>query len=508
MIRVRMPGGVCDPQQWLLMDQISDEHGNGTFKITTRQTFQFHGVIKRHLKPAIQDINRALLDTLAACGDVNRNVLCSAIPSRSKLHAQVYQFAKAVSEHLIPQTTAYHEIWLDKKMVAGDAVKDVEPLYGELYLPRKFKIAVAVPPSNDVDVFANDVGFIAIVDEQGGLAGFNLTAGGGMGVTHGNKKTYPRVADVLGFCTVEQGKDVAEKIMLVQRDNGNRVDRKNARLKYTIDRMGLENFQAEVERRLGYKLQPARQFNFTSNVDEFGWVTGEDGRHHYTTFIENGRVQDEPEKNFKTGLREIAKVHKGDFKLTANQHIMISNVTDKELPEIKRLLAEYKMDNLSHSGLRLSSSACVAFPTCGLAMAESERYLPVLIGKVEKMCEENGLRNDSIVMRMTGCPNGCARPYLGEVAFVGKAPGSYLMLLGGGYYGQRLNKIYRESVTEPEILEILRPMIKRYALEREEGEHFGDFVIRAGYIAPTLSGLTWYDGMGGEGVHRDVSVAA
>ncbi|KAF9646227.1 sulfite reductase subunit beta [Thelephora ganbajun] len=508
MIRVRMSGGICDPQQWLLMDQIADEHGNGTFKITTRQTFQFHGVIKRHLKPAIQDINRALFDTLAACGDVNRNVLCSAIPTRSKLHAQVYHFAKVVSEHLIPQTTAYHEIWLDKKMVAGDAVKDVEPLYGELYLPRKFKIAVVVPPSNDVDVFANDVGFIAIVNEKGGLVGFNVTAGGGMGVTHGDKKTYPRTADVLGFCTVEQGKDVAEKIMLVQRDNGNRADRKNARLKYTIDRMGLENFQAEVEQRLGYRLQPARPFNLTSNVDEFGWVTGEDGRHHYTTFIENGRVQDEPEKNFKTGLREIAKVHKGDFRLTANQHVIISGVSDKELPEIKRLLAEYKLDNLNHSGLRLSSSACVAFPTCGLAMAESERYLPVLIGKVEKICEENGLRNDSIVMRMTGCPNGCSRPYLGEVAFVGKAQGSYMMLLGGGYYGQRLNKIYRESVAEPEILEILRPMIKRYALEREEGEHFGDFVIRAGYIAPTLSGLTWYDRMGGEGVHRDIAVAA
>jgi len=272
--------------------------------------------------------------------------------------------------------------------------------------------------------------------------------------------------------------------------------------------MGLKEFQAEVERRLGYKLEPARAFNFTSNVDEFGWITGEDGKHHYTTFIENGRVQDEPEKNFKAGLREIAKVHKGDFKLTANQHITISGVTDQELPVIKRLLAEYKLDNLNHSGLRLSSSACVAFPTCGLAMAESERYLPVLIGKVEKICEENGLRNDSIVMRMTGCPNGCARPYLGEVAFVGKAPGSYLMLLGGGYYGQRLNKIYRESVTEPEILDILRPMIKRYALEREEGEHFGDFVIRAGYIAPTLSGMTWYDKMGGEGVHHDVAVAA
>ncbi|TFK89164.1 sulfite reductase subunit beta [Polyporus arcularius HHB13444] len=508
MIRVRMPGGVCLPQQWLIMDQIADEHGNGTFKITTRQTFQFHGVIKRHLKSAIQDINKALLDTLAACGDVNRNVIVSTVPSLSKLHAQAYEFAKRVSEHLLPRTTAYHEIWLDKKLVAGDALKDVEPLYGQFYLPRKFKVAVAIPPNNDVDVFANDVGFIAVVDEKGELAGFNVTAGGGMGVTHGNKKTYPRIGSLLGFCTVEQGVEVAEKIMLVQRDNGNRADRKNARLKYTIDRMGLDVFKAAVEQLLGYQLAPARPFSFEKNIDDFGWITGQDGRHHFTCFIENGRVQDEPERDFKTGLREIAKVHKGTFRMTANQHLIISDVPTEELPTIKRLLAQYKLDNLAHSGLRLSSSACVAFPTCGLAMAESERYLPLLVDKVEKICEENGLRNDSIVMRMTGCPNGCARPYIAEVAFVGKAPGTYSMLLGGGYHGQRLNKIYRETVTEPEILAILSPMIKRYALERHQGEHFGDFVIRAGYIAPTTEGKAWYDRMGGEGQYRDIAVTA
>lgn len=505
MIRVRMPGGVCTPKQWLQMDRISDEHGNGTFKITTRSTFQFHGVIKRHLKPTIQGINKVLLDTLAACGDVNRNVICSATPSKSKLHARVYEFSKLVSNHLLPRTTAYHEIWLDNKLVAGEAVKDFEPLYGEFYLPRKFKVAVAVPPTNDVDIFANDLGFIAIVDKNGELAGFNVAVGGGMGVTHGNKKTYPRLADVIGFCTVEQGPLVAEKVMLTQRDFGNRVDRKNARLKYTIDRMGLDVFKTEVESRLGYKLSPTRPFTFDRNVDDFGWTTGEDGKHHVSLFIENGRVQDEPGQDFKKGLREIAKIHKGNFRLTANQHLVISDIDTGDVPQIKRLLAEYKLDNLNFTGLRLSSSACVAFPTCGLAMAESERYLPLLIDKVEKICEEYGLRNDSIVMRMTGCPNGCARPYLAEVAFVGKAPGSYLMLLGGGYYGQRLNKIYRESVSEPEILAILRPMIKRYALERLEGEHFGDFVIRAGYIAPTMEGKNWYDRMGGEGKFREVA---
>ncbi|KAG5647871.1 hypothetical protein DXG03_007795 [Asterophora parasitica] len=475
MIRVRMPGGVCKPSQWLQMDQIADEHGSGTFKITTRQTFQFHGVIKRHLKPAIQDINRVLLDTLAACGDVNRNVVCSSIPTLSRLHSEVYQFSKDVSEHLIPRTTAYHEIWLDKKMVAGEALKDHEPLYGEFYLPRKFKIAVAVPPTNDVDVFTNDLGYIAIVGKNGELEGFNVTIGGGMGVTHGNKKTYPRIGDVIGFCTPEQGKYVAEAVMLVQRDNGNRADRKNARLKYTIDRLGLDVFKAETENRLGYKLAPARPYAFDRNVDDYGWVTGQDGRHHYTMFIENGRVQDEPGRDFKTGLREIAKIHKGTFRLTTNQHLLVSDVADEDLPQIKRLLAEYKLDNLTHSGLRLSSSACVAFPTCGLAMAESERYLPLLIDKVEKLCESNGLRNDAIVMRMTGCPNGCARPYVAE------------------------------TVTEPEILAILEPMIKRYALERLPEERFGDFTIRAGYISATTSGKEWYVGMGGEGEHREAA---
>ncbi|KAH0582974.1 hypothetical protein H2248_010867 [Termitomyces sp. 'cryptogamus'] len=503
MIRVRMPGGVCKPNQWLQMDQIADEHGSGTFKITTRQTFQFHGVIKRHLKPAIQDINRVLLDTLAACGDVNRNVVCSSIPTMSKLHGEVYQFSKDVSEHLIPRTTAYHEIWLNKKLVAGEALQDHEPLYGEFYLPRKFKIAVAVPPTNDVDVFTNDVGFIAIVGRNGELEGFNVSIGGGMGVTHGNKKTYPRIGDVVGFCTPDQGRFVAEAIMLTQRDNGNRADRKNARLKYTIDRMGLPAFQADFEKRLGYKLAPARPFTFDRNVDDFGWDTGEDGKHHFTLFVENGRIQDEPGRDFKTGLREIAKIHKGTFRLTTNQHMLVSDVSDADLPEIKRLLAKYKLDNLNHSALRLSSSACVAFPTCGLAMAESERYLPLLIDKIEKICEENGLRNDAIVMRMTGCPNGCARPYVAEVAFVGKAPGTYLMLLGGGYHGQRMNKIYRETVTEPEILAILEPMIKRYALERQPGERFGDFTIRAGYISATTSGKEWYVGMGGEGQWRE-----
>ncbi|GAA6013956.1 hypothetical protein JCM11491_003468 [Sporobolomyces phaffii] len=495
MVRLRLPAGVCDPSQWLAIDEISDRRGNSTFKLTTRQTFQFHGIVKANLKPAIQEINKCLLDTIAACGDVNRTVMCSANPSLGKLHKQVHLFAEELSDGLKPQTSAYAEIWLDKKQVIGEAVRDVEPLYGEYYLPRKFKIAIAVPPTNDVDVYCHDLGYIAILDENKKLAGFNVTIGGGMGVTHSMKTTYPRLADVVGFITPDQGLEVAKAVLTTQRDNGNRMNRKNARVKYTVDRMGIDNFKAEVEKRLGWKLQPARAFEFTSNVDQFGWQTGEDGRRHFTAFIENGRVQDEPGKPFKTAMKEIAKVHKGTFRLTANQHVIIADIPPEEEQTIRGLLSKYHLDQVDFSALRLSSAACVALPTCGLAMAESERYLPLLIEKVEEIMEETGLRNDSITMRMTGCPNGCARPWAAEVAFVGKAPGQYLMLLGGGYWGQRLNKIYRESVSEQEILDILRPMIKSFALERNDGEHFGDFVIRKGIIAPTTSGKAFYENM-------------
>ncbi|KAL8276986.1 hypothetical protein RQP46_010621 [Phenoliferia psychrophenolica] len=491
MVRMRLPAGVCTPSQWLAVDEISDKRGNETFKLTTRQTFQFHGIVKANLKPAMQEINKTLLDTVAACGDVNRTVMCSANPSLGALHERVFHFASELSEQLKPQTSAYAEIWLDKKQIAG--FTDTEPLYGEYYLPRKFKIAIAVPPTNDVDVYCHDLGYIAILDENKELLGFNVTVGGGMGVTHSVKTTYPRLADVVGFITPEQGIEVAKAVLTTQRDNGNRANRKNARVKYTVDRMGIKAFMAEVESRLGYALAPARPFTFTSNVDQFGWQTGHDGRRHFTAFVENGRVVDEPGKPFKTALREIAKVHKGVFRLTANQHVIIADIPVEEEKTIQAILSKYKLDDVDFSALRLSSAACVAFPTCGLAMAESERYLPVLIDHVEKICEEAGLRHDSITMRMTGCPNGCARPWAAEVAFVGKAPGQYLMMLGGGYHGERLNKPFRESVNEEEILALLTPMIKSYALEKNDGEHFGDFVIRKGIITATRQGLDFYE---------------
>ncbi|ODQ66543.1 hypothetical protein NADFUDRAFT_82332 [Nadsonia fulvescens var. elongata DSM 6958] len=520
MARVRLPGCKATPAQWLKMDELADTRGNGTFKITTRATFQLHGVVKHNLKAAIRGMNSALIDTVAACGDVNRNVVTAALPGNAKIHKEIAHIGYLISEHLLPQTTAYHEIWLEgpdpsddadtqstfanrpdgpkkkKTMVAGSTLVDHEPLYGPTYLPRKFKINICVPPYNDVDVYAHDIGLISIVDPKANeLLGFNVQVGGGMGTTHNNKKTYPRTGSSMGFVTKDKIVEVCEKVMLVQRDNGDRTNRKHARLKYTVDDMGNDGFRAAVEEHLGYKFEPERAFKIESNTDHFGWVTDETGLHHFTSFIENGRVEDTPELPFKTGLREIAKILDGEFRLTGNQHVLISNVKDSQLDEIKTLLAKYKLDNVSFSGLRLSSAACVAFPTCGLAMAESERYLPVLITKLEECLEEYGLRHDSIVMRMTGCPNGCARPWLAEIALVGKALGAYNLLLGGGHIGQRINKLYRQSLKEDEIIAVLKPLFKRWALERNQGEPFGDFVIRAGIIAETTEGKNFWDNL-------------
>ena len=376
MIRCRLPGGVATPEQWLKMDEVSTNYGNETMKLTTRQTFQFHGVVKGKLRPAMQRINQALMTTLAACGDVNRNVMCSSLPQHSQFHSDVHAYARKISEWLLPSTTAYHEIWLkdsnfsqypnQKTQIAGDALVDTEPLYGETYLPRKFKITIAIPPHNDTDVYAHDVGLVAIKDgKSNSLAGFNVLAGGGMGVTHNNKKTYPRTGSMLGFVTPQDVHMVCEKIMLVQRDNGDRKNRKHARLKYTIDEMGVNVFRSKVEEYWGKKFEEPKAFHFDSNIDTFGWQRDEKGNSHFTMFIENGRIEDTAKFPMRTGLREIAKVHKGEFRLTGNQHLILSDVSPEDLPRMKEMLKKYKLDNTQFSGMRLSSSACVAFPTCG-----------------------------------------------------------------------------------------------------------------------------------------------
>jgi len=492
MIRARVPGGACTTDQWLNMDEIATTRANGTIRLTTRQAFQLHGVIKGDLKPAIREINRALMDTLAACGDVNRNVMCSPMPPVSDVHREVQAFAESLSNHLTPATGAYHEIWLDGKKLRGTEA-EVEPIYGDNYLPRKFKTAFVVPPQNDVDVFAQDLGFIAIV-EQGVLRGFNVTVGGGMGMSHGETQTYPRLADVMGFCATEQVNALAEAMVTTQRDFGDRTNRKHARMKYTIDDRGLEWFRTEVESRLGWQLEEPRKFAFVGNGDVYGWQQSTDGKWHYTLFVENGRIQDAGGQQLMTGLRKIARLHKGDFRLTPNQNLIISNVAESDKQRITGLLQVFRIENSKRASLmRLHSMACVAFPTCGLAMAESERYLPSLIDRIDKLLDAHGLRDESITIRMTGCPNGCARPYIAEIGLVGKGPGHYNLYLGAGFAGDRLNRLHRENIDEAEILAALDSLFARYAVERAEGEHFGDFVIRVGVVAQVSAGKDFHN---------------
>jgi sulfite reductase (NADPH) hemoprotein beta-component len=437
-------------------------------------------VIKTELKTTMQAINAALIDTIAACGDVNRNVLASANPVETRAHPVVYEWAKRLSEHLLPKTHAYHEIWLDGEKVVGP---EVEPLYGPTYLPRKFKAAIAVPPVNDVDVFAHDLGFIAIV-AAGELQGFNLTVGGGMGATHGDAETHPRLADVVGFLKPEQLLAVAEAVLTTQRDFGNRAVRKRARLKYTIEDRGLAWFVAEITRRQGFALEPARPFEFTTTGDRFGWIEGHDGRWHLTLRIEAGRIADNELGPRLTGLREIAKVHRGDFRLTPNQNLTIANVAPAERAFIDALVVRYGLNRHERATpVARDALACVALPTCALAMAEAERYLPRLVRLVDERLAAQGLAGAPLVLRITGCPNGCARPYLAEVALVGKAPGRYNLYLGGDGRGQRLNRLYLENIDEPALVAALDAAFARYAAERTAGERFGDFAWRAGLVA-------------------------
>lgn len=501
MIRVRVPGGICTAQQYLDMDEIANTLANKTLKLTTRQAFQFHGILKRNLKQAMQDIIASKLDSIAACGDVNRNVMCNPNPYASEVHQQVFEACCQISDHLTPNTSAYYDIWMDGEKVGGtpkfrtEIGDDHEPIYTKRYLPRKFKIAVAIPPDNDVDIFANDIGLIA-VEEEGKLLGFNVAVGGGMGTTHGMPETYPRLASVMGFVSPDQIVDVVEKIMTVQRDYGCRTNRKHARFKYTVDDYGLEFIREEVEKRCGFKLEEARGYTFTNNGDQYGWLKGTDGLWYLTLFVEGGRVKDTKQLKMMTALREIAqKFGEVDFRLTGNQNMMIGRIPEKSKAGIEAILKEYKIGEFGNlSGLRRNSIACVALPTCGLAMAESERYLPGLITKIEEICENVGLRDDDIVIRMTGCPNGCGRPFLGEIGFVGKAPGKYNLYLGAGFAGERLNKMYRENIDEETILKELTPILEAYAKEREEGERFGDFTIRKGYVKATVEGKDFHDG--------------
>ena len=488
MVRMRVPAGILTPAQWLKVDKLAMQRANHTIRLTTRETVQFHGILKGNLKPLMQGLHDDLLDTIAACGDVNRNVIATADPWRRELYREVSGLARAISEHLLPRTRAWHEIWLDEEKVAGGEVED-EPILGRTYLPRKFKIAVALPPHNDVDVFAHDLGFIAIV-QQGRIVGYNVVVGGGMGMTHGEPETYPRTGDVIGFCAPEDAVAVAEAVVTVQRDYGDRSNRKHARLKYTIDGMGLERFVALVRERLPARLYDARPFAFTSTGDRLGWAQEEDGTAHFTVFVENGRISG----RMMAGLRAIAELGVGRFIMTPNQNLILADIPTGSFYAVTALLGEYGLDR-AVSGLRRSAMACVALPTCGLALAESERYLPDLIGRLEDVLDRVGLREDEITIRMTGCPNGCARPYVSEIGLVGRTPGVYNLYLGGAHEGTRLNKLHRRDIDGDGIVAALTPLFEAYAKGRERGERFGDYVIRTGVVKETTAGLDFHDNL-------------
>ena len=484
MIRARLPGGVVTPSQWLAFDRIACDYAGRGLRITTRQTFQWHGVIKRNLKAAMQSINRAMATTIAACGDVNRQVVSSVNPRLSSQHELVQEWTQKLSDYFIPRTRAYHEIWLDGEKITGEP--EQEPIYGDTYLPRKFKMGVAIPPTNDVDVFAQDLGLVAII-ENGKLEGFNVAVGGGMGASHGDDSTYARLGSLIGFVPPDQLIAVAEAVVTVQRDYGDRIERKYARLKYTIDHRGLDWFKTQVEERSGYTLQPSRPYHFDENGDRYGWSVGEDGQWHLGLYIESGRLWDTDGSQLQTGVREIAKIHKGEFRMTCNQNLVIANVAPHEKDHIDALVQQYGLDGYrQQSGIRRHSISCVALPTCGLAMAESERYAPVLLPKLEALLDKHGLADAPILLRLSGCPNGCSRPYLGEIALVGRALGRYDLRVGANFTGERLNVLYRENIAEPEILESLDQLFESYAAQRESEEKFGDFLVRSGAIpAPT-----------------------
>jgi sulfite reductase (NADPH) hemoprotein beta-component len=485
MIRGRLPGGMVPPDQYLVFDELATRHANDTLRITSRQGFQFHGVVKSGLGPFMKGINEALATTLAACGDVNRNVMAPPTPATSPLVERVLADARRVSDALLPRTRAYHQIWVEGvELDLNDPVNRdfVDPLYGRSYLPRKFKTAFVIPPLNDVDVFTNCLGFVAI-GEGDRLDGYNLLAGGGLGMSHGNANTFPRLADEIGFFGADRVLDVAKGVLTIHRDFGDRTNRKHARLKYVLEQRGADWFRAELERRVGFAFEPARSFQFTRQGDLFGWHSQADGRQFLGLFVETGRIRDQGEYRLKTGLRQVVERFRPELRLTPSQNLLLVNIAVSDVEPITRILAEHGIAVEGQGNvLRRASMACPALPTCGLALAESERYLPDLLNRLGVLQREVGLGDEEMIVRMTGCPNGCVRPYMAEIGFVGRAPGRYQLYLGGNEGSTRLNRLYRDSVKDPEIINELRPLLTRYAAERRGGERFGDWCARVLWV--------------------------
>ena len=485
MIRLRIPGGFLTPEQWIATHHIAGEHTTGVIKITTRQTIQLHGLLRSHIRPTIKAFNATHLDSIAACGDVNRNVTCAAHPLQSDLHEQIHAYAARISDLLLPKTKAYYEVWLEGEKIT-DKKEEEDPLYQDRYLPRKFKVGIAIPPNNDVDVLTNDLGLIAII-ENNELKGFNIAIGGGLGATHGNTDTYPRLATVIGFVSGDERLfSTIYEIVTIQRDYGNRSDRKLARLKYTLDKYGVDWYKQELAKRTGFELEAARPYAFTDRKDYYGWQENHQGLWYYTPFIESGRVLDDEKVAMKSALFEIAETGKANFRFTGNQNLILADIRKKDKSAIDKILKKYKIIEHTEaaSGIRRNSIACVALPTCPLALAEAQRYLPDLIGKIEPLLAGHGLGEENIIIRMTGCPNGCGRPYAAEIGFVGTGPGRYNLHLGGDHEGTRLNRIYKENLDEAAILKELDLLFWLYRKERITGEKFGDFALRQRWYKP------------------------
>jgi len=482
MIRLRLPGGDVHPELWLALDRLAGEQGNDTLRLTTRQSIQLHGILKHDLRNVIRAVNDNLSSTLGACGDVNRNVMAAPVPFRRRDYAVVREAARAISDHLLPRTRAYAELWLDGDEIARvgpDAgADDVEPIYGKTYLPRKFKTAVTVAGDNSVDLFTNDLGVVLFLDGDT-VEGWNIYVGGGLGRTHKKPATFPRLADALGFVGPDDLLRAAEGVVVVQRDHGDRTNRRHARLKYLVHDRGIDWFRAKVAEVSGLEIAPPRPIDWTRFDDLLGWHEQGDGAWFYGLRVFNGRVRDADDGAYRSALRAIA--HLGvAFRITPNQNVYLVDVTPDERPVIDGILATYGISPPETArGLRRLAMACPALPTCGLAVAEAERALPGVLDELQVLFDGLGLGDETPTIRMTGCPNGCARPYVAEIGLVGDAVDRYQVWLGGDTAGTRLATAVAERVHKTDLPALLRPLLERYRDERLPGEALGDFLARA-----------------------------
>lgn len=481
MIRTRIPGGIVSPSSYLAHDSIAGELGSGTLRVTTRQDFQLHGVLKSNLKEAIRRINDGLLTTLGGCGDQERNIMCCPAPLQDRLRDEVRDVLPQLVAGLTPTTRAYLEIWLDGELAASSEPDPPDTLYGDRYLPRKFKTALAIEGDNCVDVYANDLGLVARRNSDGGLAGFDVLVGGGLGRTANKPNTWPAVALQLGYTPPEDVVDVARAVVSVQRDHGNRSDRRHARLKYLLAERGIDWFRSEVETVLGHELAPARTLRWPSAADHLGWHEQEEGHCFYGLYVENGRIGDDDSQQLRTALRSLVEQLAPQILLTPQQNVILAGLRARDRDVLFEAFERHGVTPSEEVPRTIRHAmACPAWPTCGLAVAEAERAMPALVRELAVLQDSAGLGEQPISVRMTGCPNGCARPYLGDVGFVGTTLGKYDVLLGGDFEGTRLNELYAHNVPLTEIPELLQGPLEEYARTREPGQGFGDWCARRG----------------------------